>query len=51
MNAINYFKVFIFYSGDVATDVNHLYKKKSLSEFLLYHYKGFMLDTSLKPTV
>jgi hypothetical protein len=28
MNEIDYFKVFIFHSSDVASDVNHLHDKR-----------------------
>jgi hypothetical protein len=28
MNEIDYFKIFVFYSGDVTTDVDHLHIKR-----------------------
>jgi hypothetical protein len=43
---------FVFYSGDVTADVDHLHVKKSLiSEFLLYSYRGYLIKSFFMCTV
>jgi hypothetical protein len=41
MNEIDHFKAYVFYSGDVTTDMDHLHVRKIISIFLLYSYRGF----------
>jgi hypothetical protein len=41
MNEIDHFKAYVFYSGDVITDMDHLHVRKIISMFLLYSYRGF----------
>jgi hypothetical protein len=40
MNKIDHFKVFVLFSGDVTTNVDHLHVKRIISGFLLYSYRG-----------
>jgi hypothetical protein len=40
MSKIHHFKVFVLYSGDVATDIDHLYVKRIYLVGFLYSYRG-----------
>jgi hypothetical protein len=42
MNEIDHFKKFVFYSDDVAADVDYCMSREFISRFLLYSYRRLL---------